>query len=180
MQGLTGEVKKLQEENKTLTENYNSERILRKKYYNMVEDMKGKIRVYCRSRPLSRSELERVGILTMLDIAKIPSSTILYHGVPYRTVPHHTTPHHITPHHATPHHITPRHTPPHHTTPHHNSLHHTTTPHPTTPHHAIPHHITPRHTTTHYTTPHHTKHTILCQLNILSIPGQSFCHKISR
>lgn len=34
--------------------------ILRKKYYNMIEDMKGKIRVYCRARPLSRSELERV------------------------------------------------------------------------------------------------------------------------
>ena len=34
--------------------------ILRKKYYNMVEDMKGKIRVYCRARPLSKSEKERV------------------------------------------------------------------------------------------------------------------------
>ena len=160
MQGLTGEVKKLQEENKTLTENYNSERILRKKYYNMVEDMKGKIRVYCRSRPLSRSELERVGILTMLDNAKIPSSTILYHGVPYRTVPHHTTPHHITSHHTT-----PCHTPPHHTTPHHNSLHHTTTPHPTTPHHTMPypttsHLATPQLTTPHHTTPHQTYHTM--------------------
>ena len=26
----------------------------------MVEDMKGKIRVYCRARPLSKSEKERV------------------------------------------------------------------------------------------------------------------------
>jgi len=34
--------------------------VLRKKYYNMVEDMKGKIRVYCRVRPMSSSELERV------------------------------------------------------------------------------------------------------------------------
>ena len=42
-----------------LVENYNSERILRKKYYNVIEDMKGKIRVYCRSRPLSNSEAER-------------------------------------------------------------------------------------------------------------------------
>ncbi|XP_019614504.1 PREDICTED: cingulin-like isoform X2 [Branchiostoma belcheri] len=58
-EGLEKEVKKLTAENKTLTENYNSERVLRKKYYNMVEDMKGKIRVYCRSRPLSGSELER-------------------------------------------------------------------------------------------------------------------------
>ena len=33
---------------------------MRKKYYNMVEDMKGKIRVYCRARPLSGSEKERV------------------------------------------------------------------------------------------------------------------------
>ncbi|CAH1253064.1 KIFC3 [Branchiostoma lanceolatum] len=56
---LEKEVKKLTAENKTLTENYNSERVLRKKYYNMVEDMKGKIRVYCRARPLSGSELER-------------------------------------------------------------------------------------------------------------------------
>ncbi|XP_067665807.1 uncharacterized protein [Haliotis asinina] len=51
--------KRLTEENKTLTENFNSERVLRKKYYNMVEDMKGKIRVYCRARPLSTSEKER-------------------------------------------------------------------------------------------------------------------------
>jgi hypothetical protein len=42
-----------------LVENYNSERILRKKYYNIIEDMKGKIRVYCRARPLSGSEKER-------------------------------------------------------------------------------------------------------------------------
>ncbi|XP_071110400.1 uncharacterized protein [Haliotis cracherodii] len=51
--------KRLAEENKTLTENFNSERVLRKKYYNMVEDMKGKIRVYCRARPLSGSEKDR-------------------------------------------------------------------------------------------------------------------------
>lgn len=45
---------------KMLGDNYNSERVLRKKYYNMVEDMKGKIRVYCRARPLSKSEIARV------------------------------------------------------------------------------------------------------------------------
>lgn len=56
---LTKEVKSLREENKQLSDNYNSERILRKKYYNMIEDMKGKIRVYCRARPLSNSEKER-------------------------------------------------------------------------------------------------------------------------
>lgn len=38
---------------------YRDEQILRKKYWNMVEDMKGKIRVYARARPMSDSELER-------------------------------------------------------------------------------------------------------------------------
>ena len=44
----------------SLQESCNAERVLRKKYYNAIEDMKGKIRVYCRARPLSRSEKERV------------------------------------------------------------------------------------------------------------------------
>lgn len=38
---------------------YKDEQILRKRYYNIIEDMKGKIRVYCRARPMSTSELER-------------------------------------------------------------------------------------------------------------------------
>ena len=57
---LEQEVKKQSAEIKTLSDNYNSERILRKKYYNLIEDMKGKIRVYCRARPLSSSEKARV------------------------------------------------------------------------------------------------------------------------
>ena len=60
---LTKELKTQSSELKTLTENYNSERMLRKKYYNMIEDMKGKIRVYCRVRPLSKSELGMVSEL---------------------------------------------------------------------------------------------------------------------
>ncbi|KAK7116259.1 hypothetical protein V1264_001974 [Littorina saxatilis] len=59
VKGLEVENKKLTEENMVLLENFNSERVLRKKYYNMVEDMKGKIRVYCRARPLSTSEKDR-------------------------------------------------------------------------------------------------------------------------
>ena len=59
VKGLTKTNKTMAQENKIFAENFHSERILRKKYYNMVEDMKGKIRVYCRSRPLSRSELDR-------------------------------------------------------------------------------------------------------------------------
>ncbi|KAF3327625.1 kinesin-like calmodulin-binding protein [Carex littledalei] len=36
---------------------YKEEQILRKRYYNTIEDMKGKIRVYCRLRPLSEKEI---------------------------------------------------------------------------------------------------------------------------
>ncbi|ETV91536.1 hypothetical protein H310_13918 [Aphanomyces invadans] len=43
----------------TLESQYREEQALRKKYYNTIEDMKGKIRVYCRCRPMSTSELER-------------------------------------------------------------------------------------------------------------------------
>lgn len=35
---------------------YKEEQALRKRYFNMIEDMKGKIRVYCRVRPLSAKE----------------------------------------------------------------------------------------------------------------------------
>ena len=38
---------------------YKEEQVLRKRYFNQMEDMKGKIRVYCRTRPLSSSEQER-------------------------------------------------------------------------------------------------------------------------
>ncbi|KAI1900042.1 hypothetical protein AGOR_G00045930 [Albula goreensis] len=53
---LQSELQQVREENKRIIENYNSERIMRKKYYNMVEDMKGKIRVFCRIRPMNRVE----------------------------------------------------------------------------------------------------------------------------
>lgn len=38
---------------------YKEEQLMRKKYFNMMEDMKGKIRVYCRVRPLLQFELDR-------------------------------------------------------------------------------------------------------------------------
>lgn len=37
-------LKQVKEDNKKIIENYTSERTLRKKYYNMVEDMKGVVR----------------------------------------------------------------------------------------------------------------------------------------
>ncbi len=66
VKSLEAEVKTLTGENKTLSENFQTERVLRKKYYNMVEDMKGKIRVYCRVRPMSNSETKRVCALRFL------------------------------------------------------------------------------------------------------------------
>ncbi|XP_057809328.1 kinesin-like protein KIN-14E [Salvia miltiorrhiza] len=36
---------------------YKEEQIMRKRYFNTIEDMKGKIRVYCRLRPLSNKEI---------------------------------------------------------------------------------------------------------------------------
>lgn len=44
---------------KKLDEEYRKETYLRKKYFNDIQDMKGKIRVYCRVRPISGSEAEK-------------------------------------------------------------------------------------------------------------------------
>ncbi|MED6123271.1 Kinesin-like protein KIN-14E [Stylosanthes scabra] len=48
---------------------YKEEQVLRKRYFNTIEDMKGKIRVYCRPRPLSDKEIaEKDGnSLTTID-----------------------------------------------------------------------------------------------------------------
>uniref|UniRef100_A0A3B1K6B9 Kinesin motor domain-containing protein n=1 Tax=Astyanax mexicanus TaxID=7994 RepID=A0A3B1K6B9_ASTMX len=66
---LQAELKQVREENKKIIENYTAERTLRKKYYNMVEDMKGKIRVFCRIRPQTKAELANGGssIVSCLD-----------------------------------------------------------------------------------------------------------------
>ncbi|XP_050695203.1 uncharacterized protein LOC126985012 isoform X1 [Eriocheir sinensis] len=58
---LEDQYKRLLEENRVLAEDFNRERVLRKKYYNQVEEMKGKIRVFCRLRPVSESEARRGG-----------------------------------------------------------------------------------------------------------------------
>uniref|UniRef100_A0A7S0R8D5 Kinesin-like protein n=1 Tax=Pyramimonas obovata TaxID=1411642 RepID=A0A7S0R8D5_9CHLO len=46
-------IKRQAEQIEQLENLYREEQILRKKYFNMMEDMKGKIRVFCRTRPLS-------------------------------------------------------------------------------------------------------------------------------
>ncbi|KAL0979662.1 hypothetical protein UPYG_G00187930 [Umbra pygmaea] len=66
---LQDQMKQLREENRQVIENYTSERIMRKKYYNMVENMKGKIRVFCRIRPMSWAETTQGGsiVVELLD-----------------------------------------------------------------------------------------------------------------
>ncbi|XP_028776745.1 kinesin-like protein KIN-14I [Neltuma alba] len=48
---------------------YKEEQVLRKRYFNTIEDMKGKIRVYCRRRPLSDKEINEKerDVLTSID-----------------------------------------------------------------------------------------------------------------
>ena len=48
----------MREKNERLWIKYQSETIQRKKLHNVVEDMKGKIRVYCRVRPMSQKEVQ--------------------------------------------------------------------------------------------------------------------------
>uniref|UniRef100_A0A671W4L5 Si:dkey-96l17.6 n=1 Tax=Sparus aurata TaxID=8175 RepID=A0A671W4L5_SPAAU len=65
---LQDQLKQVKEENKKIIENYTSERAMRKKYYNMVEDMKGKIRVFCRIRPVNRTEVAQGGAVAVEKI----------------------------------------------------------------------------------------------------------------
>ncbi|KAG6606446.1 kinesin-like protein [Phytophthora cinnamomi] len=56
---LNNELREAKTQYATLETSYREEQALRKKYYNQIEDMKGKIRVYARCRPMSGSENER-------------------------------------------------------------------------------------------------------------------------
>lgn len=56
---MTGELKKAHNDLGTIEVKYKEEQVKRKKLHNELEDMKGKIRVFCRVRPLTSSELER-------------------------------------------------------------------------------------------------------------------------
>ncbi|XP_027889156.1 putative LOC110439812 homolog isoform X1 [Xiphophorus couchianus] len=65
---LQDQLKREKEEKKKVVENYTSERAMRKKYYNMVEEMKGKIRVFCRIRPVNRSEATQGGAVVVAKL----------------------------------------------------------------------------------------------------------------
>ncbi|XP_031705228.1 putative LOC110439812 homolog [Anarrhichthys ocellatus] len=64
---LQDQIKQVKDEKRKMIENYTSERTMRKKYYNMVEDMKGKIRVFCRIRPVNRTEVGGTTVVEKID-----------------------------------------------------------------------------------------------------------------
>ena len=55
------ELGRLQEERRSLSDTLQHERLLRKQYFNQMEELKGRIRVFCRLRPLSETERRRGG-----------------------------------------------------------------------------------------------------------------------
>ncbi|XP_043246888.1 kinesin-like protein KIN-14I [Amphibalanus amphitrite] len=55
------ELGRLQEERRLLADSLQRERTLRKQYFNQMEELKGRIRVFCRLRPLSESERRQGG-----------------------------------------------------------------------------------------------------------------------
>ncbi|XP_075961098.1 putative LOC110439812 homolog [Anarhichas minor] len=64
---LQDQLKQVKDEKRKMIENYTSERTMRKRYYNMVEDMKGKIRVFCRIRPVNRTEVGGTTVVEKID-----------------------------------------------------------------------------------------------------------------
>ena len=55
------ELGRLQEQRRSLSDTLQRERLLRKQYFHQMEELKGRIRVFCRLRPLSESERRRGG-----------------------------------------------------------------------------------------------------------------------
>jgi Microtubule binding len=63
------ELAQLKVENDVLSTKFKEEQRKRKDLHNQLEDMKGAIRLFCRIRPLSNSELEREESRTPIVIA---------------------------------------------------------------------------------------------------------------
>ena len=59
--------KELRNERDTIRVKYENETIIRKRLHNQIEDMKGKIRVFCRVRPMSDRE-QQLGSLPVVTI----------------------------------------------------------------------------------------------------------------
>ena len=59
----------MRDQNERLWLKYQMETVQRKRLHNVIEDMKGKIRVYCRVRPMNQSEIARncMDAVTIID-----------------------------------------------------------------------------------------------------------------
>lgn len=64
---LVRQVNDLVKEREILRSKYDDETLMRKRLHNIIEDMKGKIRVFCRVRPMSNSEVQ-IGSLPVVTI----------------------------------------------------------------------------------------------------------------
>lgn len=53
---LVAQLKDLRQEKDSLKLKFDFEALMRKRLHNQIEDMKGKIRVFCRVRPISQQE----------------------------------------------------------------------------------------------------------------------------
>jgi len=58
LKNMTAEFKRMEKEHAAASEKFREEQMKRRDLLNELEDIKGKIRVYCRIRPFSKSELE--------------------------------------------------------------------------------------------------------------------------
>ena len=58
----------MRQERDILRDKYDKETLIRKRLHNTIEDMKGKIRVFCRVRPMSDRELE-IGSLPVVTVS---------------------------------------------------------------------------------------------------------------
>jgi len=66
---LQNQNKDMRDQNERLWLKYQMETVQRKRLHNVIEDMKGKIRVYCRVRPMNQSEIARncMDAVTIID-----------------------------------------------------------------------------------------------------------------
>jgi len=61
------QVQEIRLERDILRSKYDNETLIRKRLHNMIEDMKGKIRVFCRVRPMNQHESD-IGSLPVVKI----------------------------------------------------------------------------------------------------------------
>ena len=66
---MVTQLKELRYEKDLIKSKYDFETLQRKRLHNQIEDMKGKIRVYCRVRPMNNSEIAMgaLPVVTLVD-----------------------------------------------------------------------------------------------------------------